>query len=120
MDVKDSKVAFAGEGESHATAKTVAGTLMKGDAVESRFTAEGGDADTSTGTLVLVGDVRITSERDDIVLRAKRVTYEKATALIRAEGTVMVTSAAWESGPFPVLVATPGLERIGTPDRFES
>ena len=66
----------------------------------------------------LSGKVRVTSEKDDVYLLADKVTYDEKLALIIAEGNVTVNSDAWLSGPYDRLVATPGLERVGTPDRF--
>lgn len=119
MDVVDSQVAFIGEKDSQAVVQSVKGSLLSGEKIQSRFTAKEGIAETSSGRLVLMGKVRVTSEADDIVLVADRVVYDEKSSLITAEGSVVVVSATWESGPFDHLVATASLERIGTPDRFQ-
>ena len=118
MDVDDSQIKFTGENDSTAVVQGVKGTLMKDGKVASHFVAKDGHADTSTGRLVLTGSVRITSERDGVVLTADKVTYDEKTALVIAEGSVTVQSDAWMSGPHRSLVAPPALDKIGTPDRF--
>jgi hypothetical protein len=107
-----------GENETSAKVQRVKGQLLDGETVESRFTADSGEAHLSTGKLTLEGRVRITSERDQVVLTAAKVTYDEGLGLIVAEGGVEVHSDAWMSGPYDRLVATPGLERVGTADRF--
>jgi hypothetical protein len=118
MEAQDSSVQIEGEDRSVASVRAVKGKLLKGDAVESQFLADSGEANTQTGRLVLSGKVRVTSEKDDVYLLADKVTYDEKLALIIAEGNVTVNSDAWLSGPYDRLVATPGLERVGTPDRF--
>lgn len=118
MEAQKSSVKLEGEERSLAQVSAVQGQLLKGDVVESRFLADSGEADTATGRLVLSGKVKVTSERDSIYLTADKVTYDEKLALIIAEGNVKVNSEAWVSGPYDRLVATPGLERVGTPDRF--
>ena len=94
------------------------GHLLEGDQIASRFTADEGEGDRSSGRLVLMGNVRITSEQDGIVLTAEKLTYSETDGLIYAEGNVLIDSKDWMSGPFAKLVATPDLKRFGTPDRF--
>lgn len=118
MKAEESSMRFQGEEESSAIVQRVTGQLLKDGKVASNFVADSGEADTKTGRLVLTGHVKVTSERDGVVLVAERLTYDKNRALLFAEGRVEVQSDAWLSGPFAKLVATPGLERIGTPDRF--
>ncbi len=118
MEAQRSSVRIEGEDGHSAIVQAVQGQLLKGDAVQSRFTADSGEADTSTGRLVLIGHVTVTAENEKIRLTAERVTYDEQSALVVAEGRVMVSSADWTSGPYDRLVATPGLERVGTPDRF--
>lgn len=118
MEAEQSSVALQGEDDTSAIGLRVSGQLLKGDKIESRFVAASGEANTQTGRLELSGEVRVTSERDGVYLTADRLVYDKELALIIAEGRVEVHSATWVSGPFDKLVATPGLERVGTPDRF--
>ena len=119
MKAKDSSMKFQGQEESTAIVRGVTGQLLKGGKVASNFVAESGQADTRTGVLVLTGNVRVTAEGRGMYLVADKLTYDKNRALIFAEGRVEVRSDAWLSGPFAKLVATPGLEKVGTPDRFE-
>jgi lipopolysaccharide assembly outer membrane protein LptD (OstA) len=118
MEAQKSSVRIEGEERTTAQVRAVQGQLLKGESVESRFVADSGEANTSTGRLTLSGKVRITSEKDEIYLTADKVTYDEKLALVIAEGNVKVNSSAWTSGPYDRLVATPGLERVGTPDRF--
>ena len=118
MEAQKSSVKLEGDETSNAVVHAVQGQLLDGEKVESRFVAESGEANTVTGRLTLSGKVRITSEKDEILLTADKVTYDEKLALVIAEGNVKVTSKAWASGPYDRLVATPGLERVGTPDRF--
>lgn len=118
MDAEQASVRIEGEESSSASVRRVSGKLLKGDMVESRFVADSGLADTATGRLVLSGRVQVTAEDEKIVLTADKVTYDEKTSLVTAEGHVIVSSADWTSGPYDRLVATPGLEKVGTPDRF--
>ncbi len=107
------------EDETSAIVQGVTGQLLKGDSVESRFTADSGDANMASGRLILEGHVRVTSETDKIYMTSEKLTYDKDSALIVAEGMVIIHLPAGQvSGPYDRLVATPGLEKVGTADRF--
>ena len=118
LDADSGSFRVEGEDETSVKVQQVKGQLMKGDSIESRFTADSGEAHLASGRLLLEGRVRVTSEKDKIYLVADRVTYDEKAGLIVAEGGVEVHSDAWMSGPYDRLVATPGLERVGTADRF--
>lgn len=107
------------EDETSAIVQGVRGQLYKGESLESRFTAENGDANMATGVLVLEGRVTVTSEKDKISMTAQKLTYDRNKELIIAEGGVTILLPAGQaSGPYDRLVATPGLEKVGTADRF--
>jgi lipopolysaccharide export system protein LptA len=107
------------EDETSAIVQGVRGQLYKGESLESRFTAENGDANMATGVLVLEGKVVVTSETDKIRMTAAKLTYDRERQLVFAEGGVTVHLPAGQvSGPYDRLVATPGLEKVGTADRF--
>jgi lipopolysaccharide assembly outer membrane protein LptD (OstA) len=118
LEAEQGSFAVEGDEDTSAIVSRVKGQLLRGESVESRFTADSGEAQLSTGRLLLEGHVRVTSERDKVYLTADKVTYDEKRALIVAEGRVEVHSDAWMSGPYDRLVATPGLERVGTADRF--
>jgi lipopolysaccharide assembly outer membrane protein LptD (OstA) len=119
LDAKTGSFKVENDDETSAIVQGVSGQLLKGENVESRFTADSGVANMASGKLVLEGHVKVTSETDKIYMTAQRVTYNKDSALVVAEGMVTVHLPAGQvSGPYDRLVATPGLEKVGTADRF--
>lgn len=100
--------------------KQVSGELFQKGKIASRFQAPEGRFDQNAKSMQLQGGVTITSEERRLVLTASRVRWTEGGGLIRAEGQVWLRGPQFESGPAPVLVATPDLARIGTPDRIKS
>ena len=118
LEAEKGSFQVVGEDETGAIVQDVTGQLLKGEGIESRFRADSGEANMATGRLILEGHVKVTSERDKITLTARKVIYEEKLGVIVAEGGVVVESDNWTSGPYDRLVATPGLEKVGTADRF--
>lgn len=119
LDADTGSFKVENDDETSAIVQGVSGQLLKGESVQSRFTADSGVANMASGKLVLEGHVRVTSETDKIYMTAEKLTYDKDSALIVAEGLVTVHFPAGQvSGPYDRLVATPGLEQVGTADRF--
>ena len=116
---EQSSVTIGDDEQSQINVSGVTGDLFENGEVASRFASDKGQADTSSGRLVLDGHVKITSETDDLYLTASKVTYDEQRELIVAEGEVWVRSSEWNAGPFDKLVSNPSLQKFGTPDRFE-
>lgn len=97
----------------------VAGRLFEEGEIASKFFSEHGLADSEEQTLVLLGQVKITSEENEIYLTAKKVTYDEESQLITAEGSVWLRSDTWNLGPLDKLVSNPSLTKVGTPGTFQ-
>jgi hypothetical protein len=114
-----SKLKIGGAGASSGVLSGVTGEIMKDGRTASRFRAKSGEVDQQARRLVLEGDVTVTDEARGIVLVAQRVDYAEAAGRIEARGRVTVSSGSALLGPVDALWATPGLERVATPDMFK-
>lgn len=98
--------------------KVVEGKPDKVSELASTFKSETGHADQVLKVLVLEGKVRVTDEKQGLLLMADKITYRQDSERIEAEGHVTVSSSAYEAGEFDKLWATPDLRKVGTPDAF--
>jgi len=110
-----SQIVYA-DGKAEGQLANVSGTV-EGD--KCAFTAKLAKANQKSEELELTGSVVVTSKEGN-VLKANKVTWMKGQGLIRATGDVTFVSPSYTSGPFPALVASSDLKRIGTPDSFPS
>ena len=120
LQAEDSSATVADSGSAEIKLTQVSGDLLDqdGGGIASRFVA---DAGVSQGShLELTGEVTLTSVSEDVFLTADKVVFNEEAGYVRAEGNVRIESASIRLGPFDTLLATPGLERVGTPERFLS
>ncbi|MCH7904114.1 MAG: hypothetical protein IH944_06045 [Armatimonadetes bacterium] len=122
LQAEDSSATVADSGSAVINLTQVSGDLLDqdGGGIASRFVADFGVADRSTGHLELTGRVTLTSVGENVFLKADRVVFNEQAGYVTAEGNVRIESASIRLGPFNTLLATPGLERVGTPEIFES
>ena len=98
--------------------ETVSGEILDGEAVSNRYEAKQGKVNTSERTVELIGNVRLTSTKVDAVLTCDRVSYRESDKIVKAMGNIRVTSPQGEIQMDGPLWATPGLEKVGSPEVF--
>jgi len=96
----------------------VSGEILEAEAVSNRYEALQGKVDTARRTVELVGKVKLTSTKVDAVLTCDRVTYRESDKIVKATGNIRVTSPQGELQMDGPLWATPGLEKVGSPEVF--
>ncbi|MCW5938093.1 MAG: hypothetical protein KF884_08945 [Fimbriimonadaceae bacterium] len=114
-----SKMTVGEEGAASGALSGVSGEIRKGGQTASKFKATSGEVDQKARTLTLQGEVTVTDEARGIVLKAQRVFYAEAKGRIEASGQVTVSSGSALLGPVDALWASPGLERVATPDLYK-
>ena len=120
LQAEDSSATVANSGSAVIQLSQVSGDLMDqdGGGIASTFVADFGVSQGSH--LELTGRVTLTSVGEDVSMTADRVVFNEEAGYVRAEGNVRIESASIRLGPFDTLLATPGLERVGTPEIFQS
>ena len=120
LQAEDSSATVANSGSAVIQLSQVSGDLLDqdGGGIASTFVADFGVSQGSH--LELTGRVTLTSVGEDVSMTADRVVFNEEAGYVRAEGNVRIESASIRLGPFDTLLATPGLERVGTPEIFQS
>ena len=120
LQAEDSSATVANSGSAVIELSQVSGDLLDqdGGGIASTFVADFGVSQGSH--LELTGRVTLTSVGEDVSMTADRVVFNEEAGYVRAEGNVRIESASIRLGPFDTLLATPGLERVGTPEIFQS
>ena len=120
LQAEDSSATVADSGSAVIKLTQVSGDLLDQEhgGTVSRFVADFGVSQGSH--LELTGEVKLTSVSEDVFLTADRVVFDEEAGYVRAEGNVWIKSANLRLGPLDTLLATPGLERVGTPEIFKS
>jgi hypothetical protein len=113
------KMTVGDEGSASGALDGVSGEIRKDGKTASKFKATSGQVDQKARTLFLQGEVTVTDEARGIVLKAQRVFYAEAKGRIEATGQVTVSSGSALLGPVDALWASPGLERVATPDLYK-
>lgn len=97
----------------------LSGTLYNKDGPSSKFAAETGQADQTTGNLTLTGQVVVRSIEQKATLRCDEVRYaSKGQRLIRAHGGVNVEGPWGTVSGLEDVLTTPDLKTFATPDLF--
>jgi len=99
--------------------KKVSGTIYTKAQPSATFTANQGSANQANNLLTLSGDVVLVAKDPESTLKADHVKWLPERELIQATGNVTVVTKDYRLGPFPKLLATPDLKKVGTPDQFE-
>lgn len=115
---KQAQVRPANESTGTGTFESVSGEILEGDVVSNRYEAQQGKVNTTERTVELIGNVRLTSAKVSAVLTCDRVSYRESDKIVKATGNIRVTSPQGEIQMDGPLWATPGLEKVGSPEVF--
>ena len=98
----------------------VHGSLYQKLQEASRFQAETGSSDQTTGMLKMSGQVVLRSLLNNAVLRCDRVEYSsKGEQIVKASGNVQVQGEWGTVSGLQEVWSTPDLKTFGTPDLFK-
>ncbi|MBS1704697.1 MAG: LPS export ABC transporter periplasmic protein LptC [Armatimonadetes bacterium] len=118
VKAQSAELNFDSEKKASGNLQGVSGDLYDKGKVVSTFKSNAGDVDQKQSVLNLRGQVVVQSKEQDAVLTADSVKWLAKLRLVKAEGAVQVIGKGYKMGPFPALLATPDLKKVGTPDRF--
>lgn len=108
-----------GERNGAGTFQNVTGSVYQNGTEASTFRSDEGYGENKTSHLHLTGHVIVVSTDQHATLFCDRLEWIPETKLIRASGNVRVEGKSGKLGTFSEVLATPKLERIGTPDLFD-
>ena len=97
---------------------TVHGSFFRNNKPAGNYEAATGSADQAKSRLELRGSVRITSLQHKTTLLCAEANYDGIRKIIQARGKVRLVSDDGTTDFGDEVVATPELDRVGTPETF--
>jgi len=116
---ESARIEYGGENQISGTMRRVSGEMYERGAVASTFVAERAEAEKQTNRLVLLGNVVLKSQDYQSTITCEKIVWDGKKNLIRALGNVRFKSRQYKAEVFDELLASPRMNRIGTPDLFD-
>lgn len=114
------QLSYGDQGRVSGTMQTVTGTFYENGDPASEFSADRAVADQASARLVLEGQVVVVSQDPDGRLSCDTLTWDADAGVIEAKGNVRFETDRFTMGPFPMLLGSPKLQRVGSPELFGS
>lgn len=114
------QLSYGESGRISGTMETVTGVFYENGEPASEFSAERAEADQTTARLVLEGRVVVVSQDPAGRLSCDTLTWDAEAGVLEAKGNVRYETDRFVLGPFPSMLGSPKLQRVGSPELFGS
>jgi len=97
----------------------VNGQIFKEEVVACTFSAKHGSMNSQSNILILTDNVHINAQDPKGTLTCDTLTYDGKKKFFKAHGHVQIAGTMGTMGPFDDVWATPHLDKVASPDRFD-
>lgn len=113
------RIEYGGENEISGKMSSVSGEMYENGQVANTFVADYAEAEKQSNRLTLTGHISVKAKEHAASMACEKLEWDGLKQLMKATGNVNLKSDLYDAGVFDILLASPTMNKIGTPDLFD-